>query len=100
MVAEHLVQALAMLLKIQWACPLTPMHIEGKHNAIADIPLRSFGSNPLWKCKTDSDLLTLFNSMFHLPNQQSWTVFRLNCKLVTCMTSALQMKPFELDNWR
>jgi hypothetical protein len=100
MVAEHLVQALAMYLKIQRACPLTPMHIEGKRNAIADILSRLFGSNPFWKCKTDSDLLTLFNSMFHLPNQQSWTIFCLNCKLVTRMSSALQMKPFALVDWR
>ncbi len=89
-----------MRLKIQWACPLTPMHIEGKRNAITDIPSRLFGSNSLWKCETDSDLLTLFNSMFHLPNQQSWTIFHLNCKLVTRMTLALQMRPFELDDWR
>jgi hypothetical protein len=100
MVAEHLVQALAMHLKIQRACPLTPMHIEGKCNAIADIPSRLFGSNPLQKCETDSDLLTLFNSMFHLPNQQLWTIFHLNCELVTRVTSALQMRPFKLDDWR
>jgi hypothetical protein len=100
MVAKHLVRALAMRLKIQRACLLTPMHIEGKPNAIADIPLRSFGSNPFWRCETDSNLLTLFNSMFHLPNQQLWTVFHLNCELVMRLTSALQMKPFKLDNWR
>jgi hypothetical protein len=76
------------------------MHIEGKCNAIADILLRLFGSNPFWKCKTDSDLLTLFNSMCHLPNQQFWTIFCLTCKLVTRVTSALQMKPFELVDWR
>jgi hypothetical protein len=63
MVAEHLIQVLAMRLKIQRACPLTSMHIEGKRNAIVDILLHLFESNPLWKCKTDFDLLTLFNSM-------------------------------------
>jgi hypothetical protein len=47
MVAKHLVQALAMPLKIQRACPLSPRHIERKHNAFADILLHSFGSNPL-----------------------------------------------------
>jgi hypothetical protein len=31
------------------AYPLTPMHIEGKRNKIADVPSRSFGSNPAWK---------------------------------------------------
>jgi hypothetical protein len=76
------------------------LHIEGKCNAITDIPLCLFGSNPLWKCNTDSNLLTLFNSMFHLPNQQSWTVFHMYYKLVTSVTLALQMKPFELDGWR
>jgi hypothetical protein len=55
---------------------------------------------PLWKCDTDSDLLTLFNSMFHFPNQHSGIVFGLNCKLVTHLTLALQMKPFKLDGWR
>jgi hypothetical protein len=35
---EHLIQALALCLKSQLACPLTPMHIEGKRNSIADVP--------------------------------------------------------------
>jgi hypothetical protein len=76
------------------------MHIERKRNAIADVPSRLFGGNPVWHCNTDSDLLTLFNSMFPLPNQLSWTVFHLNCGVVTCMILALQMKPFALDDWR
>jgi hypothetical protein len=45
-VAENLIQALALCLKLQRACPLTPIHIEGDHNAISDVPSRSFGSNP------------------------------------------------------
>jgi hypothetical protein len=68
LVAEHLVQALALQLEIQRVCPLTPIHIEGKHNAILDVPSRLFGSNPAWKCDTDADLLTLFNPMFPLPH--------------------------------
>ena len=99
-VAEHLVQALALRAKQQKACPFTPIHIAGKRMAIADIPSRSFGSNPAWYCASDDDLLTLFNSTFPLPSQQSWTVFRLNCKTVTRVISALRMKPFALDDWR
>jgi hypothetical protein len=76
------------------------MHIEGKRNAISDVPSRSFGSNPKWMCKTDEDLLTLFNSMFPLQMQKSWTVHRPNCVVVMRMISILQMKPFALDNWR
>jgi hypothetical protein len=60
-VAENLIQALALRLKLQRACPLTPIHIEGDRNAISDVPSRSFGSNPAWKCDTDDTLLTLFD---------------------------------------
>lgn len=99
-VAEHLIQALALRAKQQKACPFTPIHIAGKRNAIADIPSRSFGSNPAWHCDTDEALLTLFNSTFPLPLQQSWTIFRLNYRAVMRVISALRMKPFALDDWR
>ncbi len=81
-IAINLIQALALRLKTQHACPLTPMHIEGKQNAISDVLSRSFGSNPKWMCKSDDDLLTRFNSMFSLPMQKSWTVYRPNCAVV------------------
>jgi hypothetical protein len=100
LVAEHLIQALALRLKTQRACPLTPIHIEGKRNTISDILSRSFGSTPAWHCDSDTALLTLFNDMFPLPNQSSWTVFHLNCKVVTRVTSALRMQHFALDDWR
>jgi hypothetical protein len=67
-VAEHLVQVLALRLKTMHACPLTPLHIEGVQNAIADVPSRLFGSNPAWTCKSDSELLTLFNTCFPFPS--------------------------------
>jgi hypothetical protein len=47
-IAENLIQALELRLKTQHACPLTPMHIEGKRSAISDVPSQSFGSNPKW----------------------------------------------------
>jgi hypothetical protein len=99
-VAEHLVQALALRAKQQKACPFTPMHVAGNQMAIADIPSRSFGSNPAWHCKSDDELLTLFNSTFPLPSQQSWTVFHLDCRTAMRVISALRMKPFVLDDWR
>ena len=76
------------------------MHIAGKRMAIADISSRSFGSNPAWHCKSDDELLTLFNSTFPLPSQQSWTVFHLDCRTAMHVISALRMKPFMLDDWR
>jgi hypothetical protein len=86
--------------KTNQTCLLTPMHIPGHQNAIADVPSRSFGCHPAWHCATDSDVLTLFNSMFPLPNQQSWTVFHLNYKVAMHVISALWMQPFKLDGWR
>ncbi len=38
LVAKHLIQALALRLKIQRARPLTTIHIEGKQNTISDVP--------------------------------------------------------------
>jgi hypothetical protein len=99
-VAEQLVQALALCLKAMHACPLTPMHIKGKHNAIVDIPSRLFGSNPAWTCASNSDLLTLFNNRFPFTEKHSWTVYRPNCAVAMHVISTLRMKPFVLDNWR
>ncbi len=99
-VAEQLVQALALRLKAMHACPLTPMHIQGKRNAIGNITSRSFGSNPVWMGASDSDLLTLFNNCFPLPEKHSWTVYHPNCAVTMRVISALQMKPFVLDDWR
>ncbi len=100
LVAEQLIQALALCLKAMYACPLTPMNIKGKHNKIAYVPMQSFSSNPAWKCTDDAELLTLFNTRFPLPQQQSWTVYCPNCVMVTRVISALRMKHFALDAWR
>jgi hypothetical protein len=76
------------------------MHILKHQHAIADVPSRSFGSYPAWHCATDLDILTLCNYLFPLPNQQLWTVFRLNYKVAMRMILALRIQPFELDGWR
>ncbi len=100
LVAEHLIQALVLCLKAMHSCPLTPMHIEGKRNRIANVPSRSFGSKPAWTCMDNKELLTLFNTRFPLPQQRSWTVYRPNCAVVVRVISALRMKHFVLDAWR
>ena len=99
-VAAQLIRALALRLHKHHVCPLTPIHIPGKQNSMTDIPSRSFGSVPEWHCRTDQELLTLFNSSFPLPGQESWTVFRLNSKLATRVISVLRMKPTTLEEWR
>jgi len=99
-VAAQLVRALALRQKKQRACPLTPVHIPGRQNQLTDIPSRSFGSNKEWHCRTNTDLLNLFNSKFPLPQQASWNVFQLNSAIVTRVISVLRMKLTTLEEWR
>ena len=96
-VAAQLIRALALRMKKRGAAPLTTLHISGVENAITDVPLRSFGSEPKWYCQTNSQLLTLFNKKFPLPNQNSWTVFQPNDALFLRVCSMLQMKPSSLE---
>jgi hypothetical protein len=99
-VAMQLIRALALRLHIQKASPLTPLHIAGVQNQMTDIPSRSFGSEPRWFCKTDNDLLTLFNKLFPLPNQASWSVFQPSPAICTRVISVLRMKDTTTDEWR
>ena len=97
--AMQLIRALALRLRIKNASPLTPLHIAGVQNAITDIPSRSFGSNPKWHCHTETDLLTLFNSMFPLPSQASWNVFQISSDISTRVISILRTKDFTMAEW-
>jgi hypothetical protein len=99
LVSAHLIRALALRLKLNGTCPLTPLHIAGEENAMTDIPSRSFGSNKKWHCKTNTDLLTLFNSTFPLPEQTSWTAFQLTYAIDMRVTSVLQTTDFTLEEW-
>jgi hypothetical protein len=100
LVSAHLIRALALRLKLNGTCPITPLHIAGEENSMTDIPSRSFGSEPQWLCRTNDNLLTLFNTTFLLPNQSSWNVFQLSSRISTCVTSVLLMKDFMLEEWR
>jgi hypothetical protein len=99
-VAAQLIRALALRLKMREAAPLTALHISGVENAITDVPSRSFGSETKWHCRSDDELLTLFNSKFPLPNQTSWTVFSPSSDLFMKVCSVLRMKPSSLEEWR
>lgn len=99
-VAMQLIRALALRLQIRKASPLTTLHIAGKRNQLTDIPSRSFGSEPQWACKTDSDFASLYNSLFPLPSQQYWNVFRFSNAVVTKIISVLLTRPSTMDEWR
>ena len=97
--AMQLIRALALRLKINKTSPLTPLHIAGVQNAMTDIPSRSFGSIPKWHCRSDMELLTMFNSMFPLPSQASWNVFQISSAISTKVISILRTKDFSLAEW-
>jgi hypothetical protein len=99
LVLVHLIRALALRLKLKGTCPITPLHIAGEENSMTDIPSRSFGSKPKWLYKSNP-VLTLFNTLFPLPNQNSWTAFQISYAVGTRVTSVLQTKEFTLDEWR
>ena len=100
LVAAQLLRALALRLKTKGASPLTPFHVAGCENAMADIPSRSWGSNPQWACETDDNLLTLFNAKFPLPEQASWSVYRPSFAICMRVISVLRMTAFSMDEWR
>ncbi len=100
MVSAHLIRALALWLKLNWTCPITPLYIAGEENLMTDIPSRSFGSKPYWHLRSNSNLLTLFNNLFPIPSQNSWTVFQISSEVGMRMTSVLQMMDFTLDEWQ
>jgi hypothetical protein len=99
-VAGQLVRALALQMKKARVSPMTPLHIRGAENPLADVPSRSFGKEPKWHCKSDDNLLTLFNKLFPLPNQNSWTVFHPSCAIFTRVCSVLRMKATSAEEWR
>ena len=99
-VAGQLIGAFALQLRLKQALPLTTLYIEGQKNAMMNVPSCSFGCEPKWHYDTDADLFTLFNTMFPLPNQASWTIFRPSYEAVTQVTSILWMEVSLLVEWR
>ena len=89
----------SLKLKYMKVSPLTPLRIEGKRNIIADIPSRSFGSVPAWHWKTNNDFLTNFNTMFPLPQQNSWSLFNLSLDVFLRVVCILRMKDSTLEEW-
>jgi len=64
---RQLIQALALHLQVTKSSQLTPLHIPGKSNAMANIPSSSFGNPARWGCTSDYAFLTLYKSCFPFP---------------------------------
>ena len=98
--AMQLIQVLSLRLHMARASPLTTLHIAGHWNAMTDVPSCSFGSKAKWQCPSNQSFLTLYNSLFPLPAQESWNLFRLSSATSTRVTSILRTKAFTLAEWR
>ena len=99
-VAMQLLRVLALRMQIRRTSPLTPLHIAGIDNEMADIASRSFGSEPKWLCTTDTELTNMFTSLFPPPPQTSWNVFQHSSVITTRVISALRMQVFSTAEWR
>ena len=98
--ASKLLRALAYRINAKEACPLTPLHIPGVHNRIADIPSRSFGYKHAWHFRDDQKFLTFFNKTFPLPHQQSWAMCQLSSGIQSRCVRALATKESEMRVWQ
>jgi hypothetical protein len=98
-IGAHLLRALTLRLKMKHCCPITPLHVAGKHNMMADCASRSFGRPSNWHCKSDADFKLLFNHLFPLPLQNTWSVFRPSKEICMRVISVLRMTPSSLDEW-
>ena len=102
-VADQLIRALALRLKLKGASPLSTMHIAGDKNEMTDIPSRSFGSEAKWFCcedKNESDLFELYHSQFPLPKQNCWTLYHLPREICTRVISVLLTQASVPQEWR
>ena len=99
-IGARLIRALALRMKLKKCCPITPLHVAGKRNIMADVASRSYGSNPAWYCKSDNDFQLMFNSLFPLPSQNTWSIFRLTNEMCMRVISLLRMKDSTLEEWR
>ena len=99
-VGAQLLRALTFRLKLNRCCPLTPVHVAGKENSMADVASRSFGTPTQWFCSSDVEFANLFNMLFLLPNQNAWTVFRPTNEICMRVISVLRMLDSSLDEWR
>ena len=97
--AAKFLRALAYRINAMQACPITPLHIPGVHNRIADIPSRSFGYKHAWNFRDDKEFLTFFNKTFPLPNQQSWTVCQISSEIKLKCVRTLVKRDTEMRDW-
>jgi hypothetical protein len=102
-VAARLVRALALRIQANSASPLITVSIAGIHNTMADIASRTFGpataTSHTATTTSDDAFLRHFASSFPLPQNASWTMFRLPTKLKSLVISELRHGPLNMGSW-
>jgi hypothetical protein len=102
-VAARLIRALALRIQANEASPLITVSIAGVDNTMADLASRAFGkhadSSSLTNIPDDDAFLLTFASTFCLPQNASWTMFRLPKKLSSLVISELRTGPLNMGSW-
>ena len=95
-VAAKLLRLIGLRMHALLASSLTPLHIAGENNTMADIISRAFKGGKFFKAQ--KNLTSYFNSNFPLPQMQSWQEFHLPKKLISQVISCLRgvQSPMEL----
>jgi hypothetical protein len=95
-IAAKLLRLLSLRLHANQASSLTPIHIAGENNIMADVISRAFKDGKYFNAK--NDLTLYFNTNFPLPQTLSWQEFTLPSKLASRVISCLRgmQSPMEL----
>jgi len=100
-VAARLIRALSLRIQVNEASPLITVSIAGTENVMADVVSRPFGSKATDVIDTADDDVFLheFSRRFPLPQNASWTMFRLPNKICSLVISELQHNPSRMESW-
>jgi hypothetical protein len=96
-VSSQVLQALTLRLKVKHESPLITMHIVSSTNAMTDVPSRSFGSKANRFCQAADKVIILYNCLFPLLNQHSWTIFWYYNDICTRVISVLWMQALGME---
>ncbi len=93
-IAGRLLRFLGLRIHKRKSSGLTPLHIAGEDNDMADIISRTFKTGKFFHAS--QNLLDYFNSNFPLPQKKSWREFQPPKKLLMRVISCLQDQPLPM----
>ena len=96
--AGRLLRFLSIRQRLRQTSSLMPRSIAGEDNKMADIPSRAFKTGEFFHAQ--NSLTEYFNSHFPLPQEQSWTEFKVTKKLASRVISCLRGEPLLMEQLR